>query len=82
MIAIMGYYDGASIQLLEQAEVKKNQKVIVTIMDDFLKEGLDEKLSQSSEDAFSQALQNDKFVIPTDLNADEYIKELREDDRI
>ncbi len=83
MIALRGYYDGRCVQLLEPAEVKKNQKVIVTVMDDFFKEDAErEDHRQAMRDAFTQALRQDRFVIPTGLNADEYVMELREDDRI
>ena len=31
-----GYYDGANVRLLEKIAAKPNQKVIVTIMDEFM----------------------------------------------
>ena len=37
MLAVAGYYNGSHIELLEQADVKRNQRVIVTIMDDYVK---------------------------------------------
>lgn len=36
MLAVHGYYDGASFQALEEVMPKKNQRVIITIMDDFV----------------------------------------------
>ncbi len=36
MLAIHGYYDGLSFQPLEKPRVKPNQRVIITIMDDFV----------------------------------------------
>ena len=36
MLAIHGYYDGDSIQALEEIEAKPNQRVIITFMDDFI----------------------------------------------
>ena len=36
MQAIQGYYDGAAIRPLEVIEAKPNQRVIITIMDDFV----------------------------------------------
>ena len=36
MLAIHGYYDGLSFQPLEKPQVKTNQRVIITIMDDFM----------------------------------------------
>ena len=34
MLAVHGYYDGHSIQTLEEVHVKPNQRVIITFMDD------------------------------------------------
>lgn len=34
MIALAGYYDGATIQLLEKANLRKNQRLIITVMDE------------------------------------------------
>lgn len=36
MLAIQGYYDGMAFQPLEEAKVSPNQKVIITIMDEFV----------------------------------------------
>ena len=36
MTAVQGYYDGTNIRLLEDIKVKQNQKVIVTVMDEFV----------------------------------------------
>ena len=36
MLAIHGYYDGMSFQPLEKPQVKMNQRVIITIMNDFV----------------------------------------------
>ena len=38
MLAVAGYYDGANVQFLEQAKIKKNQRVIITIMNDFVED--------------------------------------------
>ncbi|MBR1886045.1 MAG: hypothetical protein IJ812_06525 [Schwartzia sp.] len=38
MLAVAGYYDGANVQFLEQPDIKKNQRVIITIMNDFVEE--------------------------------------------
>ena len=34
MLAVHGYYDGHSIQTLEEVKAKPNQRVIITFMDD------------------------------------------------
>ena len=36
MLAVQGYYDGENIKLLESVEAKPNQRVIVTVMDEFI----------------------------------------------
>jgi hypothetical protein len=36
MLAVQGYYDGTAFQSLEKTMVQQNQRVIITIMDDFL----------------------------------------------
>ena len=38
MLALQGYYDGQKIQPLETIQAKKNQKVIITILDEFVEE--------------------------------------------
>lgn len=38
MLALPGYYDGNSVQMLEKIEAKKNQKLIITILDEFIEE--------------------------------------------
>lgn len=36
MLAVQGYYDGVAFQALEETKVLPNQKVIITIMDEFV----------------------------------------------
>ena len=36
MLAVQGYFDGVAIQPLEQVIAKPNQRVIITIMDEFV----------------------------------------------
>ena len=36
MLAVQGYYDGATIQPLETLVAKPNQRVIITVMDEFV----------------------------------------------
>ncbi len=38
MLALQGYYDGKTIQLLEEFPAKKNQKLIITVLDEFINE--------------------------------------------
>ena len=37
MLAIQGYYDGTTIRTLEKINAKPNQRVIITIMDEFVR---------------------------------------------
>ena len=36
MLAVQGYYDGETIKPLEKIAAKPNQRVIITIMDEFV----------------------------------------------
>lgn len=38
MLALQGYYDGNTVQPLEKIQAKKNQKLIITILDEFMEE--------------------------------------------
>ncbi len=38
MLALKGYYDGTAVQMLEKINAKKNQKLIITILDEFIEE--------------------------------------------
>ena len=54
MLAVQGYYDGAAIRLLEKITAKPNQKVIVTIMDEFVEQ--DDTLSQMERERLVDAM--------------------------
>lgn len=56
MLAVQGYYDGAVIEPLEKITAKPNQRVIITILDEFVgpvkvvyKKGMRGVLSQYSD---------------------------------
>ncbi|MDE7311229.1 MAG: hypothetical protein K2N87_06365 [Eubacterium sp.] len=38
MLALQGYYDGKMIQPLGEFPAKKNQKLIITVLDEFMSE--------------------------------------------
>ncbi len=76
MLAVKGYYDGDCVRLLEPLNIKKNQNITIHIDEN----SIDEK-PRKSNDAFLKAMEDDKFVIHTGLNVEEYMKELRENDR-
>ena len=43
MLAVQGYYDGVSIRPLEAITAKPNQRVIITIMDEFVEPAKEEQ---------------------------------------
>ena len=38
MLAVAGYYDGTRVCFLEKPRIKKNQRLMITVMDDFIDE--------------------------------------------
>ena len=46
-LALQGYYDGNMVRTLEKIHAKKNQKLIITVLDEFMDESdsKDEKKS-------------------------------------
>ena len=38
MLALNGYYDGSTVQTVEKIPAKKNQRVIITVLDEFIEE--------------------------------------------
>ena len=56
MLAVAGYYDGMNVQLLEKAPIKKNQRLIITVMDDFVSDSAKErsKYSEKKSAAFER----------------------------
>ncbi len=72
LAAVKGYYDGTQIVMDEDVNLKVGQEVIVTILDIQKKEKKKVDLKQY--------VGRGEKMFPTD--AQEYIKELRTDDRI
>ena len=71
LAAVNGYYDGDSIVLEEDISLSKGQKVIVTILDTVQrKEGID----------IDQYIGRGKKMFQSD--AQDYVRELRENDRL
>ncbi|MCX7749335.1 MAG: hypothetical protein N2645_20950 [Clostridia bacterium] len=71
MLALKGYFNGKEFVPLEKADVKPNQKIIITILDEYIK--TDEKpekpykkfigkLSRESFDEISEALRETEKV--------------------
>ncbi|MDE7477601.1 MAG: hypothetical protein K2M91_06585 [Lachnospiraceae bacterium] len=38
MLALQGYFDGNEVRTLEKIQASKNQKLIITILDEFIEE--------------------------------------------
>ncbi len=38
MLALQGYYDGKTIHTLEKIHAQKNQKLIITVLDEFIED--------------------------------------------
>ena len=38
LAAVKGYYDGESIRALEKVNARKNQKVVITILDEYIED--------------------------------------------
>lgn len=38
MLALQGYFDGNEVRTLEKIHARKNQKLIITILDEFIEE--------------------------------------------
>ena len=77
MLAVQGYYDGAAFQPLEKTKVLPNQKVIVTIIDDFVekpKASEEERLKLVEELSVSLAEYAIKDVRSIDENIQETAK--------
>lgn len=55
MLAVQGYYDGAIIQPLEKIQARPNQRVIITIMDEFVSPALIEQKREKLKEFFSLA---------------------------
>ena len=61
MLAVQGYYDGAVVKPLEKMIAKPNQRVIITIMDEFIepektvqKKGMRGALAQFADPALAE----------------------------
>lgn len=54
MLALKGYYDGNSIQTLEKLHAQKNQKLIITVLDEFMESVPAKEEKQSARGALNQ----------------------------
>lgn len=70
LAAVKGYYDGEQIVIDEDVKMAKGQEVIITILD----------MQKKRKDNIDW----DSFVVPSERgnNVDEYMREMRENDRM
>ena len=54
MLALEGYYDGNAVQTLEKIHAKKNQKLIITILDEFMEETPAKEKERSARGSLAQ----------------------------
>ena len=80
LTAVKGYYDGNQIVMDESDKKNLNigDEVIITILDNINIQKTDTRAVQRKK------IDWDSFVIPSERgkNVDEYMKEMREDDRL
>lgn len=48
MLALEGYFDGESVQTLGKMQAQKNQKLIITILDEFVEEFPEKKSARTA----------------------------------
>ena len=53
MLAVQGFYDGNTVQTIEKIQAKKNQKLIITVLDEFLDATSVDKKGQSARGVIS-----------------------------
>ncbi|MBD5137448.1 MAG: hypothetical protein HDT39_16125 [Lachnospiraceae bacterium] len=55
---MLGYYDGIAVQTLEKIQAKKNQKLIITILDKFIDELPEVKIHSARGSLSKYAIKN------------------------
>jgi len=73
MISVMAYYDGNKYVMDSQVVVKENQKVIITILDDFIKP------KRKTLEEIKAYMGKGKKSVPDGVSAVDYVRSLRED---
>ncbi len=54
MLAINGYFDGAAVRPLEKIDAKPNQRVMITVMDEFIEPLAEDTRSHSLRGVLAQ----------------------------
>ena len=88
MIAVPAYYDGENIKPLEEISIKQNQKVILTIMDEFVGDSKKENFLVGTSEGKKKhrLIEWAKYEVSgkdmrDGLSPEEYVRKLREQDR-
>ena len=74
MLAVNGYYDGTGYVTEGNVAVKTNQKVIITILDDYIPVRPHRSLSE-----IKAYMDGTRKSVPEGISTVEYIRRLRED---
>lgn len=62
MLALQGYFDGHVVKTLEKIELKKNQKLIITVLDEFFEEAPKTVTKKSARGILSKYANKDKII--------------------
>lgn len=88
MKTVNGFYDGQMVKILEHTPILKNQRLIITIMDEFVNDKhIEDKVNNSKREAEYRDFDVSKYagsagkLFKSDKEIDEYIKEMRNDER-
>lgn len=73
MVSVMAHYDGNNYVMDSQVVVKRNQKVIITLLDDFIKP------KKKSLSEIKSYMGKGKKSVPDGISTVDYVRSLRED---
>lgn len=61
MLALQGYFDGDVVKISEKIELKKRQKLIITVLDEFLEEVSRADIKKSARGMLSSYADKDRI---------------------
>ena len=74
MLAVKGYYNGNSYVTEEDVAVKTNQRVIITLLDDFVPTRIRRSLAD-----IKSYMNSSSKSIPSGMSTVDYVRQLREE---
>lgn len=74
MTSVYAYYDGKSYVTQSNIAIKENQRVIITVLDDFI-----QRRSKRSLSEIKKYMNRDTKSVPEGISTVEYIRKLREE---